>query len=162
MRRSRHSRNWTSLSLPSALAWHGHEVVYLAVGRLALQCAEENPDEVVFLARPRGDSADNPPHDECDQYGAADVPGAQLADAIVRQVLPEPVPIDHGLLEQHPRIEEREPDREHYDTWRLGRRALLRHHPLRKGWTRGSLRAQVDLKSRGNTRWRLRSAGWRS
>jgi hypothetical protein len=36
-----------SFLLPSARAWHGHEVVDLAVGRLALHCAEENPDEVV-------------------------------------------------------------------------------------------------------------------
>ena len=43
----RHSRNWMSFSLPSARAWHGHEVVDLAVGRLALHYAEENPNEVV-------------------------------------------------------------------------------------------------------------------
>ena len=30
-----------------ARAWDGHEVVDLAVGRLALHYAEENPDEVV-------------------------------------------------------------------------------------------------------------------
>jgi hypothetical protein len=34
MRWSRHSRNWMSFSLPSARAWHGDEVVDLAVGRL--------------------------------------------------------------------------------------------------------------------------------
>ena len=44
---SRRSRNWTSFSLPSARARHGHEVVDLAVGRLALHYAEEDPDEVV-------------------------------------------------------------------------------------------------------------------
>src|SRR5512145_2694147 len=36
-----------SFSLRSARAWHGHEVVDLAVGRLALHYAEENPDQVV-------------------------------------------------------------------------------------------------------------------
>jgi len=36
-----------SFSLLSARAWHGHEVVDLAVGRLALHYAEANPDEVV-------------------------------------------------------------------------------------------------------------------
>jgi len=43
----RRSRNWTSFSSPWARAWDGHEVVDLAVGRLALHYAEENPDEVV-------------------------------------------------------------------------------------------------------------------
>src|SRR5260221_10663337 len=47
MRRARRSRNWTSFSSPWARAWDGHEVVDLAVGRLALHYAEENPDEVV-------------------------------------------------------------------------------------------------------------------
>ena len=32
-----------------ARAWDDHEVVNLAVGRLALSDAEENPDEVVVL-----------------------------------------------------------------------------------------------------------------
>ena len=32
---------------PWARAWDGHEVVDLAVGRLAFHYAEENPDEVV-------------------------------------------------------------------------------------------------------------------
>ena len=41
------SRNWTSFSSPWARAWDGHEVGDLAVGRLALHYAEENPDEVV-------------------------------------------------------------------------------------------------------------------
>ena len=54
-----------------ARAWDGHEVVDLAVGRLALHYAEENPDEVVaalddkteavirdFEARHKGASAD--------------------------------------------------------------------------------------------------------
>jgi hypothetical protein len=41
------ARNWTSFSSPWARAWDGHEVVDLAVGRLALHYAEENPDEVV-------------------------------------------------------------------------------------------------------------------
>ena len=40
-----------SFSLPSARAWHGHEVVDLAVGRLALHYAEENPDEVAVSRR---------------------------------------------------------------------------------------------------------------
>ena len=43
----RRSSNWTSFSSPWARAWDGHEVVDLAVGRLALHYAEENPDEVV-------------------------------------------------------------------------------------------------------------------
>src|SRR4029434_10418519 len=47
MRWSRRSRNWTSFSSPWARAWDGHEVVDLAVGRLALPYAEENPDEVL-------------------------------------------------------------------------------------------------------------------
>src|SRR4029434_9621704 len=47
MRWSRRSRNWTSFSSPWARAWDGHEVVDLAVGRLALHYAEENPDEVL-------------------------------------------------------------------------------------------------------------------
>jgi hypothetical protein len=34
------------LSSPWARAWDGHEVVDLAVGRLALHDAEEDPDEV--------------------------------------------------------------------------------------------------------------------
>ena len=41
------SSSWTSFSSPLARAWDGHEVVDLAVGRLALHDAEENPDEVV-------------------------------------------------------------------------------------------------------------------
>ena len=41
------SSNWTSFSSPWARAWDGHEVVDLAVGRLALHYAEEKPDEVV-------------------------------------------------------------------------------------------------------------------
>jgi hypothetical protein len=41
------SRNWTSCSSPWARAWDGHEVVDLAVGRLALHYAEESPVEVV-------------------------------------------------------------------------------------------------------------------
>jgi hypothetical protein len=44
---AKRSNNWTSLSSPWARAWDGHEVVDLAVGRLALHYAEENPDEVV-------------------------------------------------------------------------------------------------------------------
>jgi hypothetical protein len=51
MRWARRSSNWTSFSAPWARAWDGHEVVDLAVGRLALHYAEENPDEV--LAAPR-------------------------------------------------------------------------------------------------------------
>jgi predicted RNA methylase len=47
MRRSRRSRNWTSFSSPWARAWDGHEVIDLAVGRLALHYAQENPNEVV-------------------------------------------------------------------------------------------------------------------
>jgi hypothetical protein len=47
MRWARRSSNWTSFSAPWARAWDGHEVVDLAVGRLALHYAEENPDEVV-------------------------------------------------------------------------------------------------------------------
>ena len=47
MRWARRSSNWTSFSSPWARAWDGHEVVDLAVGRLALHYAEENPDEVV-------------------------------------------------------------------------------------------------------------------
>jgi hypothetical protein len=43
----RRSRNWTSFSSPWARARDGHEVVDLAVGRLALHHAEQNPDEVV-------------------------------------------------------------------------------------------------------------------
>src|ERR1700754_2151859 len=43
----RRSRNWTSFSSPWARARDGHDVVDLAVGRLALHHAEENPDEVV-------------------------------------------------------------------------------------------------------------------
>jgi hypothetical protein len=43
----RRSSNSTSFSPPWARAWDGHEVVDLAVGRLALHCAEENPDEVL-------------------------------------------------------------------------------------------------------------------
>jgi hypothetical protein len=43
----RRSRNSTSFSPPWARAWDGHEVVDLAVGRLALRYAEENPDEVL-------------------------------------------------------------------------------------------------------------------
>jgi hypothetical protein len=35
------------LSSPWARAWDGHEVVDLAVGRLAPHYAEENPDEVL-------------------------------------------------------------------------------------------------------------------
>jgi hypothetical protein len=41
------SSSWTSFSTPWARAWDGHEVVDLAVGRLALHYAEENPDEVL-------------------------------------------------------------------------------------------------------------------
>jgi hypothetical protein len=40
------SSNWTSSSSPWARAWDAHEVVDLAVGRLALHYAEENPDKV--------------------------------------------------------------------------------------------------------------------
>jgi hypothetical protein len=47
MRWERRSSNWTSFSSPWARAWDGHEVVDLAVGRLALHYAEENPDEVL-------------------------------------------------------------------------------------------------------------------
>src|SRR4029434_10883602 len=47
MRWERRSSNWTSFSSPWARAWDGQEVVDLAVGRLALHYAEENPDEVV-------------------------------------------------------------------------------------------------------------------
>ncbi|WP_352529872.1 MULTISPECIES: hypothetical protein [unclassified Mesorhizobium] len=47
MRWARRSSNWTSFSSRWARAWGGHEVVDLAVGRLALHYAEENPDEVV-------------------------------------------------------------------------------------------------------------------
>jgi hypothetical protein len=35
---------------------HGHEVVDLAVGRLALHYAEENPDEVVAFTLPEATS----------------------------------------------------------------------------------------------------------
>jgi hypothetical protein len=49
MRRSRRSRNWTSFSSLWARAWDGDEVVDLAVGRLVLHYAEENPDEVVAV-----------------------------------------------------------------------------------------------------------------
>jgi len=44
---ARRSSNWTNFSSPRARAWDGHEVVDLAVGRLAPHYAEENPDEVV-------------------------------------------------------------------------------------------------------------------
>src|SRR5260370_825818 len=47
MRWARRSSNWTSFSSPWARVWDGHEVVDLAVGRLALHYAEENPDEVL-------------------------------------------------------------------------------------------------------------------
>src|SRR3977135_892754 len=47
MRWARRSSNWTSFSSRWARAWDGHEVGDLAVGRLALHYAEENPDEVV-------------------------------------------------------------------------------------------------------------------
>jgi uncharacterized protein YndB with AHSA1/START domain len=43
MRWSRRSRNWTSFSSPWARAWDGHEVVYLAVGRLALTTRKRTP-----------------------------------------------------------------------------------------------------------------------
>jgi S-adenosylhomocysteine hydrolase len=43
----RRSSNSTSFSPPWARAWDGDEVVDLAVGRLALHCAEENSDEVL-------------------------------------------------------------------------------------------------------------------
>jgi len=45
-------RNWTSFSSPWARAWDGHEVVDLAVGRLALHHADENPDEVLAALGP--------------------------------------------------------------------------------------------------------------
>src|SRR5882672_3426471 len=44
----RRSRNWTSFSSPWARAWDGHEVVDLAVGRLALHYGEENPFDVAM------------------------------------------------------------------------------------------------------------------
>jgi hypothetical protein len=44
---ARRSSNWTNFSSPPARAWDGHEVVDLAVGRLALHYAEKNPVEVV-------------------------------------------------------------------------------------------------------------------
>ena len=44
---AKRSNNWTSLSSPWVRAWDGHEVVDLAVGRLALHYVEENPDEVL-------------------------------------------------------------------------------------------------------------------
>jgi hypothetical protein len=44
---ARRSSNWTSFSSPWSRARDGHEVVDLAVGRLALHYAEENSDEVV-------------------------------------------------------------------------------------------------------------------
>jgi len=44
---ARRSSNWTSFSSPWARAWDAHEVVDLAVGRLALHYAEENPDDVI-------------------------------------------------------------------------------------------------------------------
>ena len=47
MRWARRSNNWTSYSSPWVRAWDGHEVVDLAVGRVALHYAEENPDEVL-------------------------------------------------------------------------------------------------------------------
>ena len=47
MRWERRSSNWTSYSTHWARAWDGHEVVDLAVGRLALHYAEENPEEVL-------------------------------------------------------------------------------------------------------------------
>jgi hypothetical protein len=47
MRWARRSSNWTSFSAPWARAWDSHEVVDLAVGRLALHDAEENRDEVL-------------------------------------------------------------------------------------------------------------------
>ena len=43
----RRSSNWTSFSSHWARAWDGHEVVDLAVGRLALHYVQENPDDVV-------------------------------------------------------------------------------------------------------------------
>jgi hypothetical protein len=43
----RRSSNSTSFSPAWARAWDGHEVVDLAVGRLALHCSEENLDEVL-------------------------------------------------------------------------------------------------------------------
>jgi hypothetical protein len=46
MRWARRSSNWTIFSAPWARARAGHEVVDLAVGRLALHDAEENPNEV--------------------------------------------------------------------------------------------------------------------
>ena len=43
MRWARRSSNWTSFSSPLARAWNGHELVDLAVGRLAFYYAEETP-----------------------------------------------------------------------------------------------------------------------
>jgi hypothetical protein len=57
-------------------------------------------------------ASENPPHEEREKRQRADVPRAELADAVVRHILPEAVPIDHGFLEQNPGIEKREPDRE--------------------------------------------------
>ena len=64
MRWERRSSNWTSFSSPWARAWDGHEVVDLAVGRLALHYAEENRDEVVAALDDKAEAVTNAEPDQ--------------------------------------------------------------------------------------------------
>src|SRR5258706_2451935 len=81
MRRSRRSRNWTSFSSPWARAWDGHEVVDLAVGRLARLSTGQVASVGLVLATAVDRLGSTPP----EALGGAEARGREGVELLVQR-----------------------------------------------------------------------------